>query len=72
VYVSDAYYPGWKAYVDGEKTDIFRANLAFRAIRVPPGRHTVSLVYVPFSFYLGLGLTGIGLALSLLLARKRQ
>jgi hypothetical protein len=72
VYVSDAYYPGWKAYVDGEKTDILRANLAFRAIRVPSGRHTVSLVYVPFSFYLGLGLTGIGLALSLVLARKRQ
>jgi len=62
LYVSDTYYPGWKAYIDGKETEIYRANLAFRAVEVPAGKHRVTFKYVPFSFYLGLVLTCIGIA----------
>ena len=70
LYVSDTYYPGWRAYVDGQRTEIFRANLAFRAVKVPPGEHTVLFRYVPTSFYAGLVLTAIGFILSCLLIVK--
>jgi uncharacterized membrane protein YfhO len=70
LYVSDTYYPGWRAYVDGKETNIYRANLAFRAIEVPKGKHTVVFKYVPMSFYIGLFLTLIGIALCMILIMR--
>jgi hypothetical protein len=51
--LSDAFYPGWRASVDGQETKVYRANFAFRAILVPTGHHTVSFVYRPDSFWAG-------------------
>jgi hypothetical protein len=70
LYVSDTYYPGWRAYVDGKETKIYRADLAFRAIEAPKGRHTVVFKYVPMSFYIGLVLTIIGILLCIWLWRR--
>ncbi len=56
--------------MDGQRTEIFRANLAFRAVKVPPGEHTVLFRYVPTSFYAGLVVTVIGFILSFLLIVK--
>ncbi|MFC1625712.1 YfhO family protein [Patescibacteria group bacterium] len=77
MFVSDAFYPGWKAYVDGKETKIYRADFAFRAIPVSSGEHEISMLYHPESFYLGLkitalslGVLGIYLAYSLKHARK--
>jgi hypothetical protein len=71
-YLSDTYYPGWRAYIDGKPTKIFKANLAFRAVEVPKGKHTVVFKYVPTSFYAGLIFTLIGIGLSIwLIVRKR-
>jgi hypothetical protein len=72
LYVSDAYYPGWKAYLDGKEARIYRANLAFRAIYVPRGTHTVLFVYRPLSFYVGCCLTAFGLLTSLFLLTRRR
>jgi hypothetical protein len=58
LFISDAYYPGWKAVINGQPTQIYRANLAFRAIAVPPGKHVVQLRYEPISVRLGLMLSG--------------
>lgn len=70
LYLSDTYYPGWRAYVDGKETKIYRANLAFRAIEVPKGKHTVVFKYVPMSFYIGLVLTLLGIVLCVWLWRR--
>jgi len=70
LYLSDTYYPGWRAYVDGRETPIYRANLAFRAIEAPKGRHRVVFTYVPYSFYAGLALTLSGICLCLLLLKR--
>ena len=70
LYLSDTYYPGWRAYVDGKRTKVYRANLAFRAIEVPVGRHTVVFKYVPMSFYVGLVLTLLGIVLCVWLWRR--
>jgi hypothetical protein len=45
--LSDAYDPGWRATVDGAEAAVLRANVAFRAVAVAPGRHTVVLRYRP-------------------------
>lgn len=59
--VLNNYYPGWKAFVDGRQTEIFRANFAFRAVFVPKGQHRVSFVYDPVSFKAGLVVSLISL-----------
>jgi len=55
--VSDLYYPGWEARVDGVKTRVLRANYLMRAVYVPAGRHVVEFRYRPASFRTGAALS---------------
>ena len=55
--LTDAYYPGWKATVDGRPAAIQQANYLFRAVAVPGGHHRVTFVYDPLTFKLGAALT---------------
>ncbi len=54
---SDTYYPGWKAYIDGKENPILKVNLVMRAVKVPPGSHTVIWAYEPIAFYVGSGIS---------------
>ncbi|HKP90196.1 MAG TPA: YfhO family protein [Thermoleophilaceae bacterium] len=63
VVLQDTHYPGWSAKVDGRDAPIVAANAAFRAVRVPPGTHTVSFRYRPLSVTVGAALTLISLAI---------
>lgn len=47
----DIYYPGWEAYLDGEPRRILRANLLFRGVEVPPGRHRIRFEFKPLSVH---------------------
>jgi hypothetical protein len=49
--LSDNYYPGWRASIDGAETTIIRANRTMRAVAVPAGAHVVSFEFKPGSFY---------------------
>lgn len=60
--LSDAYYPGWRATVDGVNTTIWPANVAFRAVVMPPGEHTVVFWYDPDSFKVGTIMSSVALA----------
>lgn len=68
--LTDAFYPGWKAFVDGKETKIYRANFAFRAVAVPAGKHTVSFTYDPESLRLGLLISMISGALYIVIMVK--
>jgi hypothetical protein len=47
LFLSDNMYPGWKAFIDGTPTKIYRANFTFRAVVVPVGEHTVVYRFQP-------------------------
>ncbi len=57
---NDSYHGGWKAFVDGKKVDLYRANFAFKGVWVPEGDHVVyfkfgeTWKYVMNYFYIGL------------------
>lgn len=55
--LTDAYYPGWRAFVDGEPTEILRADYYFRALSLPEGQHCVEFTYDPLSFRVGVALS---------------
>ncbi|RJP67678.1 MAG: hypothetical protein C4532_14275 [Candidatus Abyssobacteria bacterium SURF_17] len=65
VVLTDSYYPGWKAFVDGMRKPIWRANSLFRAVEVPPGEHILVFRYQPASLYWGFLVSTIVLALTL-------
>jgi hypothetical protein len=60
LFLSDPYFPGWKASIDGKSTKIFRADGAFRAVVVPAGHHLVTMKYQPKWVYIGLLISAIG------------
>lgn len=45
VFLSDNYYPGWKATVGDAEGMIYRANYSFRAVKVPAGKSTIEFTY---------------------------
>jgi len=51
--LSDAWYPGWSATIDGSPTPIYRANGMFRAIELPDGSHKVEFTYRSQPFEIG-------------------
>jgi hypothetical protein len=71
IVISDAAWSGWRAYLDGRRTKIVRANHAFLGVLVPKGRHTVRLVYLPQAFVVGRTITFSTLAMIVLLGSLR-
>jgi hypothetical protein len=63
--LSDVYYPGWRATVDGKQTSVLRADYTFRAVEIPAGEHTVKMTFSPWTWRVGLVLSlGTWLALA--------
>lgn len=63
--LSDAYYPGWRAYIDGRETNIYPANIMFRAILAPAGEHNIEFIYQPLWFWPSVVVALLGLIISL-------
>ncbi len=70
LYLSDSFFPGWQARVDGTKTKIYRANYAFRSIVVPEGKHEIVFSYFPRSLKIGFLVSLGGAVLALLIFKK--
>ncbi|MEX2030176.1 MAG: YfhO family protein [Anaerolineales bacterium] len=51
--LSDSWYPGWNATVDGEPAQVFAADVVFRAVWLPAGARHVEFIYRPWSFGAG-------------------
>lgn len=53
-FFSEAFYPAWTALVDGVRAPVFRANMMFRAVPVPAGKHRVVMSFESIPFKVGL------------------
>ncbi len=61
VVISQTYYHCWHAYLDGQRTEIMRANHAFQAVEVPPGSHRLKVVYEDRAFRWGLIISAVSI-----------
>ena len=61
--LSEVWFPGWLATVNGESTPVWRANYTLRALAVPSGDLDVRLWYAPASWRRGLVLFSVGILL---------
>ena len=72
--LSEAYYPGWRASLDGRDVPMMRADMSLQGLPVPPGAHTVVFTLVPQSLRLGAAatvLTGVILLAAVLRTRAK-
>ncbi len=60
--ISQIFYPGWTATVDGQEVPVEDVNYALSGILVPAGGHDVRLKFEPRSFRAGLAVTILSLA----------
>jgi hypothetical protein len=72
IVVSDTYFPGWRAYLDGVPAQIYSVNAAMRGILAPAGVHSVTMRYRPMAVYEGAALTFLGILGAALLARSKR
>ena len=77
VVLTDAWYPGWEAAVDGRSTPLERAFAAYRAVHVDAGEHIITMRFRPWTWQVGwlvsfLTLVGVLTALALMLVLTRR
>jgi membrane protein YfhO len=61
--LSDTYYPGWTATVDGQPVSVLRGDLLFRVVPVPAGEHDVEFRFEPASIEIGAAITLLSVAI---------
>jgi hypothetical protein len=72
--LSDAYYPGWTATIDGAPAEIFPAYYVYRGLLLPAGQHEIVYTYMPWTFKAGMAVSVAALAgmlVALLVLRRR-
>ena len=77
--LSEIYYPGWEATIDGKSAEIGRVNYVLRALKVPAGKHELVLSYRPASVsttetaaYISIALILLGFLAVLFLTLRKQ
>ncbi len=64
--LAQAFHPAWKAAINDQPAPLLRANLAFQAVVVPPGKSRVEVRYADVPFRVGAGLSLLTLMASLM------
>ncbi len=73
IVLTDTFYPGWEARVDGQIVPIHRVDGVFRGVFVEGGRHEITMRFRPASQSWGLALSAAGLAAAIgLIAASRR
>jgi hypothetical protein len=62
--VSRTWMPGWKAWIDGEQTAVYRVDYALQGVQLPTGEHTIHFRYEPIEWRLGWPLSLISAAIA--------
>jgi len=70
--LSEIFYPGWQAKVNGKGTPILRGNYLFRVIPLDRGEHEVHLYFISWPFRIGAILSLMTLTLSLMYIARRK
>ncbi len=57
---ADGYSKHWKAFVDGVRVKLYKANINFKAVSIPPGTHSVTFRYDPTLYHYSLYAFAVG------------
>jgi hypothetical protein len=60
---SEAYYPGWRAWIDGREQPLVLTNAAFRGLWTPAGRHRITMRFRPRILWYGASISLVSILL---------
>ena len=63
LYIAIPYSEGWHATVDGTQVEIINANIAFMAIKLSAGTHSIEMTYATPNLYFGWSVSAVGIIL---------
>ena len=66
VMFSQSYFPGWRAYIDGEEVELYCVSGTIMGAKVPEGDHEIKFTYIPTYTILG-GIVTVGTYVALIL-----
>lgn len=52
VFIGNTYHPGWKAFIDDQRTEVYKTNHGYLGVVVPKGKHNLTIKYAPDSFFI--------------------
>lgn len=64
--ITNTFYPGWNAYIDGKQTVIHNVDSIFQSIIVPAGDHDIEIKFESRLFATGIYIALIGMLLAIL------
>jgi hypothetical protein len=67
VVLSQTYYPGWKAYVDGKEVDTYPTDHVLIGVPFPAGEHTLELRFQSRPLKIGIGISSLTLLVAFLI-----
>ena len=68
--LSDSYYPGWQAYVNGKRSTIQKQNYIFRAVKLKNSdNYTITFLYNPVLFKIGLLISLISICIIIIIEK---
>ncbi|RLB83634.1 MAG: hypothetical protein DRH17_01820 [Deltaproteobacteria bacterium] len=70
--LSEIFYPGWVATVDGKKAPLLRGNYLFRVVPLERGNHEVCLRFVSWPFRIGSIVSMVALVCSLWFIKRKR
>jgi hypothetical protein len=70
--LSEIYYPGWQARMDGIPVIIEPAHQILRSIKIPVGQHKIEFDFIPTNVYMGGGISLTSLLICFLLSRLKR
>jgi len=68
--LSEIYYPGWRAKVNGQDVEVLCGNYIFRVILLPKGDHEIHMFFTSSTFHFGTLITLLTLVGALYLIRR--
>jgi len=72
LFLSDTYFPGWRAYVDGRAVSIYRADFIFRAVFLDAGHHKIVFRYEPETVFLGVVIMSLTVLITIAVNLRRR
>lgn len=72
LFFGNSYFTGWKAFVNGEISKIYPADINSMAVIIPPGDSEIEFVYFPKTFWLGASITLFSLAVFVIMLSRKS
>jgi hypothetical protein len=72
VVISQTFYPGWRAFVDGKPAKLYETDGFLDGVPAPAGEHRIELIYQPWTIRVGAAISLLSAILLIVVYKRRN